>query len=141
MASEDSEQLGPGFLAIHRLSDLHNLSEPLKREVAARLDHLDTAGELLEVLLLRRVHGIRPEKRNDRFDQVRSPPDNVSIQVLAMVVVPLVCKYLTHPEKALELVQTCDALGALRHGELMSHLVAGSVAASTTSARLADEAD
>ena len=58
-----------------------------------------------------------------------------------MVVVPLVCEYLSYPEEALELTQTGHALRALRHGELMSHLIAGSVAASATPATLADEAD
>ena len=58
-----------------------------------------------------------------------------------MVVVPLVCEYLSHPEEALELVQARHALRALRHRELMSHLVAGSVAASTSPATLAGEAD
>ena len=52
MASEDSDQLGSGFLAIHRLSDLRDLSEPLKREVVARFDQLDAATELRKVQLL-----------------------------------------------------------------------------------------
>ena len=52
MASEDSEQLSPGLLAVHRLGDLHDLREPLEREVTARIDHFDALRELLEVALL-----------------------------------------------------------------------------------------
>ena len=58
-----------------------------------------------------------------------------------MVVVPLVCEYLSHPEEALKLMRARHALRALRNRELMSHLVAGSVAASTSPATLAGEAD
>jgi hypothetical protein len=141
MASEDSEQFSPGLLAVHRLSDLHDTREPLRREVMASLDHLEALRELLEVALLRRMHRMRAEERNDRRDQIRPPTHHVAIQVLTVVVVPLVRKYLTHPEEALELIQTGNALRALRDRELMSHLIAGSVAASVTSAALADETD
>jgi hypothetical protein len=81
------------------------------------------------------------EERDDRVDQVRSTPQDVAVQMFAVVVVSLVREYLTHPEEALELVQTRDALRALCHGELMSHLVAGSVALPAHTATLADEAD
>src|SRR5205085_9433698 len=50
MASEDSDQLSSGLLAIHRLSDLRDVR-------MSCVDHLDAAGELLEVpLRTPRVH-------------------------------------------------------------------------------------
>jgi hypothetical protein len=65
MASEDSDQLVPGFLAIHRLSDLCNQS--IRRQMAAGINHLDARRELLEVLLLRAHERIPAKERNDRF--------------------------------------------------------------------------
>ena len=91
----------------------------------ARVDHLDALRELLEVRLLRRMHGIRPEKRNDPVDQIRSPAHHVAIQVLVVVVVSLDREYLSHPEEALKFVQARHALRALRDHKLVSHLVAG----------------
>ena len=141
MASEDSEQVGPGLLAIHRLRDLHDVGQSLSGEMVASIDELDTLRKLLEVAMLRRMQPMRPEERNDRRDQIRTPAHNVAIQVLAVVVVPLISDYLSHPEKALEFVQARHALRALRDCKLVSHLIAGSVAGSAPSATLAYEAD
>jgi hypothetical protein len=54
MASEDSDQLSSGLLAIHRLRDLSDLHHALQGEVTARLDQSDALRELLEVASLRR---------------------------------------------------------------------------------------
>jgi hypothetical protein len=40
MASEDSEEVGPGLLAVHRLSDVGDRGQPLEREVLTGVDHL-----------------------------------------------------------------------------------------------------
>ncbi len=104
MASEDSEQVSPGFLAIHRLSDLDDGGQSLTSEVMASIDEADALRELLEVDSLRRMQRVRPEERNDRCDQIRAPAHDVAIQVLAVVVVPLVSEYLAHPEETLEFV-------------------------------------
>ena len=141
MASEDSEQVGPGLLAIHRLRNLDDVDQPLTSEVTAGVDKLDAIRKLLEVALLRRMHRMRSKERNDRVDQIRSPAHHEAIQVLAVVVVPLVSEHLPHPEEALELLQARHALCALRDRELMSHLIAGLVAASARSATLANETD
>jgi hypothetical protein len=141
MASEDSEQLSPWFLAVHRLRNLDDVGQTLACEVMAALDEFNALRELFEVALLRRMHGVRAEEGNDRFDQVRSPPHHIAIQVFTVIVVPLVREHLPHLEKALELLQAGHALRTLRHGELMSHLVAGPVADSATSPILANEAD
>jgi hypothetical protein len=103
MASEDSDQFGPGLLAVHRLSDLRDIGQSLEREVPARIDHLHATSELRKVALLRRPHRVLPEERDDRVDQLRSPPNHVAVQVFPMVVVSLVCEDLTNPEEAREL--------------------------------------
>jgi hypothetical protein len=141
MASEDSDQLSPGFLAIHRLSDLRDLDEPFRAQVTTAVDHLDAARELLEVQLLRGVHPVPPEERNDPLEQVSSFAHDVAIQVFAVVVVPAIRHDLPHPEELSQLVEARHALRALRNRELVSHLVAGPVAASTAPTRLSDEAD
>src|ERR1700733_1920802 len=84
---------------------------------------------------------MRPKERNDRVDQIRPSAHHIAIQVLAVVVVPLVSEHLSHPEEALELRQARHTLRALRDRELMSHLIAGSVAASARSTTLANETD
>ena len=53
MASEDSETVGPGLLAVHRLRDLDDLRQACTRKVLARVDQLETLRKLLEVPLLR----------------------------------------------------------------------------------------
>ena len=52
MASEDSDQITPGFLAVHRLGDLRDPDEPCCAQMDAAVDQLDAPGELLEVRLL-----------------------------------------------------------------------------------------
>src|SRR5438094_10231657 len=107
----------------------------------AAIDHLNASCELLEVPLLRGTHRVFPEERNDPFDQVGPLTHDVSKQVLAVVVVPAIRYDLAHPEELLEFVEAVDALRSLRHRELVSHLIAGSVAASAFPARLPNKAD
>ena len=58
-----------------------------------------------------------------------------------MVVVPPIRDDLSDAEELTELVQRVDALRALRHCELVSNLVAGSVSAAVRTACLPHEAD
>ena len=141
MASEDSDHLSPGFLAVHRLRDLGDLHEPIRAQVATAVDHLDASCELLKVPLLRGTQSVLPEERNDPLQQIRTPAHDIAIQVLAMVVIPTIRYDLSHPEESLEPVETGHALRALRDRELVRHLVASSVAASTAPAWLPDETD
>ena len=73
MASEDSDQLVPGFLAVHGLRDLDDLDEAFGLEMPAAVDELDALRELLEVALLRRAHRIRAEERNNRLQEIPAP--------------------------------------------------------------------
>jgi len=79
MASEDSDEISPGLLAVHRLSDLSDANEPFIAQMHASIDQLNTSGELLEVPLLGGVHRMPPEEGNDPFDQVGAFPHDVSI--------------------------------------------------------------
>jgi hypothetical protein len=141
MASEDSDELVPGLLPVHRLRDLGDLDETVEVEVTAGIDQLDAARELLEVLVLRAPHRILPEERDDRLQQVDAAPDDVSVQVLAVVVIPLVREDLPDAEELTKVVETGHALLALRHREFMSNLETGPVAASAPPAWLPDEPD
>jgi hypothetical protein len=141
MASEDSDELVPWLLPIHGFRDPSDLDKAVHREVAARIDHLDTASELLEVLLFRGPHRIPPEKRDYRLQQIRASPNHIPIQVLAMVVVPLVRENLTDTKELTEIAEAGHALLALRHRELVSNLKTSPVAGSARTAWLPNETD
>jgi len=141
MASEDSDEVVPRFAAIHRLSDLGDLDETASAQMTAVGDELDAPGELLEVLLLRGPHRMLLEERNDPFQEIDAASHDESVQVLAVVVVATIRHDHAHPEELPEIAETRDARGALRDGELVGHLIAGSVAASTCPVSLPDEAD
>jgi hypothetical protein len=78
---------------------------------------------------------------DDRVDQVAPPTHHESIQALPVVVVTPIGDHASHTEEALELMQTPDALRALRHSELMSNLIAGLVALAIRPRRLPDESN
>jgi hypothetical protein len=141
MASEDSDQILPGLLAIHRLSDLGDVRQTPMGPMGTGRDHLDAADELLKVLLLRRMHRMRNEERNDRLDQIRTPPHNVAIQVFRVVVVSPIGDHASHAEEVHKLIEAGHALSALRNDKLVSHLVAGLVAFPARATWLSNEAD
>jgi len=87
------------------------------------------------------MHGMRREERNDRLDQILPPAHHVPIQVLLVIVIPPIRDNATHFEEVHKLVETRCALRALRHGELMGHLIAGLVAFSSRSVMLPNKAD
>jgi hypothetical protein len=141
MASEDSDQLGSVLSPVHRLRDLSDLHQPIAGEVATVVDHPDDLGELLEVRRLRRSQRIRLEERDDRLHEIPPLADDEAMHGLTVIVVPSVDDHAAHPEERLQLLQASNAGCPLSHGELVSHLPAGSVAASAPSTSLADEAD
>src|SRR5438477_4450833 len=141
MASEDSDEIVPGFSPVHLFGDLSDLDEPVHHKMAAGRDQLNTSGELLEVLLLRAQHRVLPEERNDRLQQIDASSHDVAVQMLAVIVIPLVLEHLTNTKELAELVQTRRATRALRDHELVRDLPAGLVAVSPPPASLAHEAD
>ena len=141
MASEDSDELVPGFLPVHRLGDLCDLDETFGRLVPADGDQLDAAGELLEILLLRAPHRIPLEERDDRLQEIRATTHGVAIHVLPVVVIPPIWEDVANTEVLTETLEARDAGGALRDRELVRHLETGSVASSPHAVRLPHEAD
>ncbi len=87
------------------------------------------------------MHMVLFEERNDRVDQVLSTTHRIAIQMLGVVVVPPVRKDASYAEEIDELVKTRSALCALRHGELVRHLIASSVALPIRSIWLSNEPD
>ena len=87
------------------------------------------------------MHVMRLKERNDRLDQIRPTPHRIAIQMLLVVVVPPVRKHASHAEEIDKLVETRDALRALRNRELVRHLIAGFVAFPDRSTRLSHETD
>ena len=113
MASEDSDQLVPGFLAVHRFHDLRDLDESSRHQVSTFLHERHAHREFLEVSLFGRKHRVFAEERDDRVDQLRPPLDDVLREVLAMVVVPPVERDPSDPEEALKPLEASEALSRL----------------------------
>ena len=65
MASEDANQILPGFLAVHRLSDLGDLHQSFTRAMPTTLDPLNTLREFFEIPLLRGSHRMPTEERDN----------------------------------------------------------------------------
>jgi hypothetical protein len=141
MASEDSDQLWSGLLAIHRLRELHDVGEPIRTQMPTRRYELETSSERRKVLPFRRAQRVRPEERDDRPEQVVATAHDIPMKVLSVVVPAPIDQHLANTEELTKVVEAVDALGALRDHELVEHLIAGSVSASARSRVLANEAD
>jgi hypothetical protein len=141
MASEDSDELMPGFLPIHRLHDLRDLDKTFGRLVPAGGDQLDAVCELLEVLLLRASHRMTPEERDDRLQEIRAATNDVAVHLFPVVVTPPVRNDVANVEVLTNTLEARDARGALRDRELVRDLETGPVAFSPHAVRLPHEAD
>src|SRR4051794_31841650 len=130
MASEDSDQVVPGFLAVHGLSDFDDLDQPCRLQMPAGGDELQTAGECFEVVPLRSEERMLAEEWNNHLHKIRSTLDAVLQEILAMIVVPGISGDPSHSEEPLEVLQAGGARSTLRDSKAMGHLIAGSVAAS-----------
>ncbi len=139
MVSEDSDQVVSGLLPVHRLRDLRNPDQPLTGPMPACGDEFDALREPLEVPLFHGVHRMLPEERDNRLQQLPTPPHDVAKEMLAVVVVPPVCDDLPHSEELSELVQAGETALALCHRELVRYLEAGLVASPAHPVWLPDE--
>jgi hypothetical protein len=119
MASEDSDELVPGFTSIHRLRYLRDLRQTIESQVVTARNRVDTESELLEVESFRSPQRMPLEERNYRLLKIRPATNNVAVQVLAVVVIPPVRKYLPDSKELTELMETIDAACALCHRELV----------------------
>jgi hypothetical protein len=141
MASEDSDQLRPGLLAIHRLRYLRDGHETCGAQVPSSGNLLHAVRELLEVALLCRPQRIPAEERNHRSQQVVTAANDVLRQVLFVVVVPAVLEEPPDTKEVPQIFEARAALNTLRDHEPVGHLVASLVAAPAPTASLADEPD
>jgi hypothetical protein len=141
MVSEDSDQILSGFLTVHGFRDRRNVDEPLVGEVPTDRCELDHHRELVEVATLGRSQRESPEEWDDHIHEIVPPADDIPVHVLSVVVAPSIRNDLADAEEVAKLVQGVDAPITLRYGELVRHLKAGPVAASTSPATLADEPD
>ena len=123
MASEDSDQILPGLLEVHRLRDFSDLHQTFRGPVAATGHDLHAQHELFEVALFRGPERIRLEERDDPFDQVIAPADDVLMQVLLVIVVATVDVDAPDPEELFELLERQSTTRALRHHEPVEHLI------------------
>src|ERR1041385_5648922 len=82
-----------------------------------------------------------PEKWDDHLQKIHALSHDEAEKVFFVVVVPGVDDHLAETEELTQLVQARNALRALRDGEIVGDLIAGSVAFSACPIGLADEAD
>jgi hypothetical protein len=66
MASEDSDQILPGRLPVHRFGDLRDLDETVDIEMSTDFDNPHTTRESFEVELLRRAERMSFKERQYR---------------------------------------------------------------------------
>src|SRR5262249_54145008 len=90
---------------------------------------------------LRGVQGVLSEERNDDLQQLLPLSHDETMKVLFVVVMPGVEEHLADPEEITQFVQARDALRPLRYRELVSDLVAGSVAFALPPGGLRDKAN
>jgi hypothetical protein len=141
MASEDSDQLGSGLSAIHRLGDLDDVEQPSRRQVMTLVDQLHAQSETVEIDSLGAPKREHPKERNDLSKEVRTLPYDEAMQMLTMVVASPVDDDLACAEEALKLLQAIQASLALDDSELMRDLKAGLVASPAWPVWLPDKAD
>ena len=141
MASEDSDQLISRFLAIHRLRDLSDVGQTRMGQMMSAIDETYALREACEVALLGCVHRVAAKERDDRVDQVPPTPNHVAIQVLPVVVMPPIGEHTSHTEERGQFLEARNASRALSHRELVSNLIAGSIAAPARPMLLTDKAD
>jgi hypothetical protein len=141
MASEDSDQVVPGLAMIHRLRDLCDPDQPAGRETVSGGDPLETRGELLEIVALRRPYWMVAEERDYASHEFVPPSDDELVEILLVVVVPPVQVDPARSKELLKLSETGRASRALRDDEPMEDLIAGSVAPPVMPVGLSDETD
>jgi hypothetical protein len=119
MASEDSDQLVPGFPSVHRLHDFDYLRKTSMGLVTTFRHELDTRSELLEVEPFGSTKWMLPEEWDDPFKQILSTTNDEAVEVFPVVVMPPVDVHLARSEELTEIVETRDAAYALSHDEIM----------------------
>ena len=102
MASEDSDHVESGFLTIHGLHDREDFDESISVEMSFAVDQFDALRELLEIRTLRGPEWMLAEERDDRSQQIRSLPHDISVYVLSMVVVAPIGDKAANIEKLAE---------------------------------------
>jgi hypothetical protein len=113
MASEDSDQLGSRFLAVHRLGDLEKIRKSMPGEVLTVSHPLHDEREFLKVVALGRSQRMCPEERDHNAKQVSAPKDVERVQMLTMVAITSVSVHRSDPKKShrsrrqIELVAPC----------------------------------
>ena len=141
MASEDSDQLSSRLPTIHRFRYHGDLNETGPREMTPAIDHPYALRKPFKVLPLRRTKRMGLKERNDRRYEVFSTVDDVLSHVLSVIVMTTIGVNTADAEKGPQTLQAPATAFALRHHELMHHLIAGCVAGSPRPAGLPNEAN
>ena len=141
VVSEDSDYLSTWLTVIHGFGDFDNFDQPTCGEMKVAVDHPKTCRKLQEIELLGSSQGIPLEEWNDRPIQITPLPNTVPVHMLFVVVVSLIDVDVANSKELHEHVEDLDALRALRHRKLMSHLKTRFVTPPIVSMRLPDKVD
>ena len=99
MVSEDSDQLGSGFLAVHCRRDLDDVSQTCSDQMMAESNALHAGGKLVKVVALCGPQRMFPKERDDDPEQIRASSHGVPVEVLSVVVVARVQVKRAHTEE------------------------------------------
>jgi len=141
VASEDSNQLRPGFPSIHRRHDLSDVHKSVACEMPSCDDKVYARDKLGEVVSLRGAQLSLLKERYHYFQQITASANDITVQMLRVVVRAPVDQHLTHSKELTQLVEAVDATRALGHHKFVKHLIPGLVAAALRTFGLAYEAD
>ncbi len=82
-----------------------------------------------------------PEERDDDLFQVFSPIDEISEQVLLVVVSPAIHAQRSNSEEVSQCFERVNTLGALNHRKRVAQLISRLVASASRASRLANQVD
>ena len=102
MASEDSDQLGSGFLAVHGCNHLKKIRKTAMAEVMAFGHPRHAIRELLKIELLRRPQRMLPKERDDHAQKVGTLRHLVVVKGFPVIVVTGVLVDGSHSEEGLQ---------------------------------------
>ncbi len=141
MASEDFDQVAPGFLVVHRLRQLKNGDQPFRMKVPTLTHQLHARGERFEVETLCAPKRVRLEEWNDDGAQIAELSHVEPEQIFAVIVVSAIPIHVADSKEFTKVVQNPCATRALSYCKPRVDLPAEPVASTVHSTRLSCQAD
>ena len=136
MASEDFDQVGSGFLVIHRLCEFEDLNQTTWMKVLTFCHQTDALRERLEVSSFCSPKLVPLKERNDDVIQLTESSNVIPEQVFSVIVVSTIPINRPDPEEVRQRMQHTGASRALGDCESRVDLPAKSVSGAIDSSSL-----